>query len=363
MTKHNQYIPQSVTHPGLTLKEKLEEMEMGPKEFALRSGKPEKTITAILKGDSSITADMAVLFENVTKIPANYWMNHQKNYDEYLARVKHQQVIEKAVVWASKFPLQRMLKLGWLEKRPTKPEMAAELLAFFGVASDQSWEDYYCNQQLKVAFRISLKLINNPYAISAWLRKGELTAQEIHSQSYSEKEFKTVLPALKSLMAEQPENFFKQIQTICLKVGVKVVYTPFLPNAPINGVTRWLNETPLIQLTGRGKRNDIFWFSFFHEIGHILLHGKKEIFLEEIEYQDKDLEKEREADAFAVKWTFSLDEEKELIRNLPHSEDGVYAYAKKINTHPALIIGRLQHKKYVPFSFGKQFFKKIELAN
>jgi len=72
MVKQNQYFPQSITHPGITLKEKLEELEMGPKEFALRSGKPEKTITAILKGESSITADMAVQFENVTIIPANY---------------------------------------------------------------------------------------------------------------------------------------------------------------------------------------------------------------------------------------------------------------------------------------------------
>ena len=71
MAKQNQYNPQSAPHPGATLKEKLEELGMGPKEFALRTGKPEKTITAILKGDSSITSDMAVQFENVTKIPAH----------------------------------------------------------------------------------------------------------------------------------------------------------------------------------------------------------------------------------------------------------------------------------------------------
>lgn len=62
---------------------------MCPKEFALHSGKPEKTIKLILKGESSITADMAVLIENVTKIPANYWMNHQRDYDEYIASVNH----------------------------------------------------------------------------------------------------------------------------------------------------------------------------------------------------------------------------------------------------------------------------------
>ena len=154
-----------------------------------------------------------------------------------------------------------------------------------------------------------MKQINDPYAISAWLRKGELSSQQINSQTYSEKEFKTVLPALKSLISEQPEDYFLKIQEVCSKVGVKVVYTPILSKAPINGATRWLNNTPLIQLPFKQKTNNNIWFSFFHEVGHILLHGKKEIFLEQIEYHEKDLEKEREADAFAAKWTNSDDGE------------------------------------------------------
>jgi len=304
MANQNQYFPQTVSHPGSTLEEKLEEMGMGPKEFALRSGKPEKTITAVLKGDSSITADMAVLFENVTRIPANYWMNHQRNYDEYLARLKHKQIIEHAITWSEMFPLQEMIKLGWLERHAIKTEMAAQLLAFFGIASDQAWEDYYCNQQLKVAFRISLKQINEPYAVSAWLRKGELSSQQMNHPIYSEKEFKTVFPALKFLMAEQTDKAFLKIQEICLTAGVKVIYTPQLSKAPVYAATRWLNDTPLIQMTLNGKSNYEFWFTFFHEVGHILLHGKKEVFLEQIEYKDKDMEKEREADEFATKWTY-----------------------------------------------------------
>jgi addiction module HigA family antidote len=84
MVKQNQYFPQSVPHPGTTLAEKLEEMGMEPKEFALRVGKPEKTITSVLKGDSSITLDMAVQFENVTRVPAHFWMRLQMGYDEYI---------------------------------------------------------------------------------------------------------------------------------------------------------------------------------------------------------------------------------------------------------------------------------------
>jgi addiction module HigA family antidote len=359
MATQNQYFPQSRPHPGETLTEKLEEMKMGPKEFALRSGKPEKTIIAILKGESSITPDMAVQFENVTKITANFWMNHQRSYDEFVARQKRQTVIKQAISWAKQFPLADMIKKGWLPQVTTIEEKTMEMLAFFSFSNHTAWEDYYFNQQLKVAFRISLAHIKEPYAISAWLRKGELQAAELQVGEYSEKKFKEALPKLKAIMANHPEDFFYQLQSICSEAGVKVVHTPCINKAPISGSTRWLNDTPFIQLTGRYNRNDIFWFTFFHEAGHIILHGKKDIFLENLEYSDKDLEKEKEADSFAIKWTFSDEEEAEIVESLPLRNQDIKKFAKKFKTHPAIIIGRLQRKKLIHYSLGKEYFEQV----
>ena len=363
MAKQNQYFPQSVPHPGETLAEKLEEMGMGPKEFALRTGKPEKTIIAILKGDSSITPDMAVQFENVTRIPANFWMNHQRGYDEYIAREKRKATIDAAAAWARKFPLADMIKKGWLPTVSSIQEKTIELLTFFGVSTHTAWENYYFNQQLKVAFRISLAQTKEPYSISAWLRKGELQAAGLEANDYSEKKFKEALPRIKSIMARHPAGYFNQLQSICLDAGVKVVHTPCVSKAPISGSTRWLNDTPFIQLTGRYNRNDSFWFTFFHEAGHILLHGKKDIFLEKVEYSDKDLEKEQQADDFAVKWTLTEDEEAEILGAAPLNAESIRNFARKFNTHPAIIIGRLQHKKRIPFSLGREFIESVNFED
>jgi addiction module HigA family antidote len=359
MAKQNQYFPQSRPHPGETLAEKLEEMEMGPKEFALRTGKPEKTIIAVLKGESSITPDMAVQFENVTKIPANFWMNNQRGYDEYMAREKRKEAIDAAVSWATHFPLADMIKKGWLPPVSTIQEKTMEMLSFFGFSNHTAWEDYYFKQQLKVAFRISLAQTKEPYAISAWLRKGELQAAELKANNYSEKKFKEALPQIKTIMATHPDGIFKKLQSICLEAGVKVVHTPCINKAPINGSTRWLKDTPFIQLTGRYNRNDIFWFTFFHEAGHILLHGKKEIFLENFDYSDKDIQKEREADKFAIKWTLSEEEEKDIVAAGSWSKEDIRDFARQFNTHPAIIIGRLQHKKHIPYSWGGEYIEPI----
>jgi HTH-type transcriptional regulator / antitoxin HigA len=360
MSKQNQYFPQSRPHPGETLAEKLEEMEMGPKEFALRTGKPEKTIIAVLKGESSITPDMAVQFENVTKIPANFWMNHQRSYDEYIARGNRKEVIDAAVSWTKQFPIADMIKKGWLPPVSSIQEKTMEMLAFFGFSNHTAWEDYYFKQQLKVAFRISLAHTKEPYAISAWLRKGELQAAELEANDYSEKKFKEALPMIKSIMATHPDGFFNKLQGICLEAGVKVVHTPCINKAPINGSTRWLNDTPFIQLSGRYNRNDSFWFTFFHEAGHILLHGKKDIFLENLDYSDKDMQKEKEANDFAIKWTLTETEEAEILAAAPLSEKNIRKFARQFNTHPAIIIGRFQYKKNMPFTVGKKFIVPVE---
>ena len=313
MVKKNQYFPQSVTHPGIDLAEKLSELSMGTKEFAVRTGKPEKTIIAIMNGKSSITPDMAVQFENVLRIPAHYWLNRQRNFDEYKARMERKEILKESVSWAKLFPLTEMLKKEWLPQSETFEEKTGALLTFFGFSSHSAWENYYFKQQLKVAFRISLAHTKEPYALSAWLRKGELQASELLTNDYKEKNFKDALAEIKTVMAKHPEDFFQKLQNICLEAGVKVVHTPCLPKAPVSGATRWLNDgTPLIQLTGRYNRNDNFWFTFFHEAGHILIHGKKDIFIESIDYSDMDVEKEKQADEFAIKWTFS----KSMLGNL-----------------------------------------------
>lgn len=353
MATVNQFYTDIAFHPGETLAEKLKELNMGPKEFALRTEKPEKTIIAIINGESAITAEIAIKFEAVLKIPARLWIKKQQNFDEYKARQKAAQELKAAESWAAKFPIADMVKCGWLAK--TK-EKAATLLHFFGVSSPKAWNDYFCSQQLKIAFRISLAHTKEPYAVSAWIRQGEIQAQNLTCGLYSESEFKKSLLAIKAIMAAQPDDFFEQLQNICLACGVKVVYTPCIKKAPLSGATRWISDNPLIQLTGRYKINDKFWFTFFHEAGHILLHGKKDIFLEDIEYSEADIEKENEANAFAEEWTFSKQEEQEVLAAMPLSKESIKAFAVKFNTHPAMIIGRLQKKRHLHYAVGKDLF-------
>ncbi len=185
----------------------------------------------------------------------------------------------------------------------------------------------------------------------------------IPSPSFDVKKLKSNIPAMRKLMVEQPVAFFEQLQKLCLQAGVVLLFTPKLPKVPLSGSTRWINDNPLIQLTARYKQNDRFWFTFFHELGHIILHGKKYISLENVDFAAADPEKEQEAHDFAVKQTFSKEQEEKLLREHPTSitADEIVAYAQEFNTHPAMIIGRLQHHGLIHFSAGRQFMAPIDL--
>ncbi|MBQ8499142.1 MAG: HigA family addiction module antidote protein [Bacteroidales bacterium] len=334
-----------VYHPGCTLREKLAEMQMSVKEFAVRTTKPEKTINSVLNGTSALTPDMAIAFETVTLIPAHLWMNLQREYDEFVARKKREELYcdKLTIKWAMSFPYEHMVEIGWLKPVADIKERIADLLSFFRITSVQAWEDYYINQELKVAFKLSLGKTKDPYAISAWLRKGDIEADKVSVlNSFSLSETKKRIPLILSLVKEQPENAIQALKSICSESGIKLILTDLLPNAPVRGCARWINGVPCIQMTRSSKKYDLFWFSFFHELGHILLHGKKEVFMDEHNSSDS-LDKEREADRFASETLLDSAAERELLAIKAFDADVIRRFADQHNTHPAIVSGRLKY--------------------
>lgn len=296
-----------VYHPGETLDEKLQEMGMGVKEFATRVSKPEKTIIAVLRGKSTITPEMAVSFEMVTKIPANMWLAHQKRYDEFIARKKRESALKEGMKWAQQFPYTEIADLGWFSDiihiDENSKDIVDTLCRFFAVSSPKGWEDFYLNQRLRVAFSITLAETCDPYALSAWLRRGEILADGVSlSIKYSAKNLRNILEDISALRCSETDMKEEKLVELLGSIGIKLIFTETLSTAPVKGCARYICGVPCIQLAKVFDSELDFWYTLFHEIGHILLHGKKDIFIENVNYGDKDPEKEKEANAFASQW-------------------------------------------------------------
>jgi HTH-type transcriptional regulator/antitoxin HigA len=308
----NNFIPKAATfvelqlqeafHPGITLAEKLHELGMGPKEFAIRTGKPEKTIIAVLKGKSSITPQMAVLFEMATCISANYWLNAQRTYDNYLAQQNLQSSILLSVPWAKQFPYTKMVERGWLPAATSQMARTKNILLFFGVANHEAWQKIYLNNQLKIAFGISLTNHSKPSSIAAWLRQGEQMASIKEVPEFSKRKLKENIELFQALASKKRVVKQGTLEVLCAEAGVKLIVLAPLTSNEINACTRWVGNSPVIQLAIAPINEKQFWRVFFKQLAHLFLHGKKGIFLEYPNRKIAETDLQLEARAFADQW-------------------------------------------------------------
>jgi len=340
----NVYQPDYAVIPGDVLAYELEIRSMAQQELAKRTGLTPKHIVSIVKGKSAITSETAIKLERALGMPADYWLTLESQYQETQARIAEEDQLEHGLEWLKKIPVNPMAKFGWINKFKDKKEQLVEVLRFFGIASVKQWDDVW--PSLKVAYRQHNTHEIYPEAVSAWLRQGEIEASAIQCKAYDKGNFSAALDYVRSLTNEQPEIFVPEVQKVCAAAGVAVIFVPALPKTGVSGATRWLNSNKAaIQLSLRYKSDDHLWFTFFHEAGHILLHGKKELFLEGT--NGLDVEKENEANRFAENELLPKKLFNEFIANSLFSQDAILEFSKQIGISPGIVVGNLQHKKLV----------------
>lgn len=347
MVSHkNEYFPDTVSPPGETLREALDELRVTQAELAVRMGRPQKTISEIINGKTAITSETALQLEMVLGIPADFWVSRESQYQEFLARRAQAEALEEAGEWAKQFPISEMVKLGMLPKCRTVPGRLNALLRFLGVSSPSQWEDLY--DQYQVAFRKSSAFTVDPNALGAWLRAGVIQATRMAAAPYERQAFLGALSDARCLTTESAEVFVPRLQEICARAGVIVVFVPQLPRSRVSGATRWVApDGALIQLSLRYKSNDHLWFTFFHEAAHILLHQKKAIFLDSGSFEG---EAEDEANRWAADFLIPPDEYAEFSQHPVYSKDMIVDFASSIGIASGIVVGRLQHDGHLPRS-------------
>jgi HTH-type transcriptional regulator/antitoxin HigA len=333
------YNPNLAIPPGETIRDYLESLGMTQVELAKRVNLTPKTVNEIIAGKAPITAQTAIALEYVFRTPARFWLELEKNYQETKARIEAREKIEEEKSIVAKIPYVSLSSLGFVPETKNVTQKVESLRSFFGVSSLNSIE-----MVNEAAFRKKKVEINTDmrYALAAWLRVGEIQAQEVKCNIFDEKKLKSLIPEIIKLSVEKPEVFLPKVQKLCADAGVVVTVVPHFPKTYVNGSARWLTpDKAIIQLSQRYKYLDIFWFTFLHEIGHILLHRKKDFFIDE-DNADKD-ECEREADAFSAKRLIPPSKFKQLKRGTLTKEN-IIGFAESLQIHPGIVVGRLNHE-------------------
>lgn len=343
---NNQYRPSEVSPPGETLREVIEERQISQAELATRMGRPKKTISEIINGKAAITPETALQLELVLGIPARFWTAREQDYREYLARAAQEEELARQVQWAKEFPWKNMLQEGWVEPATEMPGRVRSLLRFFGVSSPDQWAEMYSLSQ--AAFRRSTAFEADEFAISAWLRQGILEAQEIRCRDFGRDQFVQALQRARALTREPPEVFQPALVDYLSGAGVAVTFVPQLPKSRVSGATRWLStHKAMIQLSLRYKTDDQLWFTFFHEAAHILLHGKKKVFLETGKHEGHE---EDQANQWAAEFLIPPACFAQLREWTVFRKQSLVDFAEEIGIAPGIVVGRLQHEGLLPYS-------------
>ena len=354
MTKQINAGRELLSPPGDDILEHIDFIKMSQAELADRLGKTPSKVNDLISGKEPITYTTSLQLEKVLGIEAQYWLNREMQYREKLARIEQEEALAYAEEWVRQQPIKELRKCGYIKSDKPGPAMVEEALEFYGVVNPDRWQTRYVDEFASAQYRKSSAHQSTLASMAAWLRMGELEMQKLQLPEYNKDSFKKVLHEIKSLVQHHPDDFAAQLQQKCSEAGVALIYSICLPKAPVSGATRWFRNNPLIQLTDRHKTNDHFWFTFYHEAGHVLLHGRKEVFLEEYVGREMNKAKEEEANQFAVKWLLP----EKAIEELPleFDDQDIVELADQYKTHPAIVVGRLQRMgilKYNQMSIHK----------
>lgn len=342
----NQYHPDYVSPPGDTLLETLDAIGMPQAELAQRVGQPVKIIQEIIQAKATITDETASQLEQVLHIPASFWLNMDRNYQECLAGLANEPRLQNWVGWLEEIPIQDMMQQRWIPTQTEKTLQVLQALKFFEVASPDVWQTIW--ECTVVTYCQSTALTSNFGALTVWLRQGEIQSQLIDCSPYDEEAFRKALIRIRSLTVESVDGWQEAVVRLCARAGVVVVFVHEVPGICISGATHWLSsKKALIQLGFRHKTDDQFWFTFFHEAGHIVLHDKR-LFVLKIDEKDRERE-EREANLFARNSLIDRTQWLQFIAQKSYTtREGIQQFASEIGIAPGIVVGRLQHEKLLP---------------
>lgn len=331
--------PNWASSPGETIQAIISARGFSKSTLGISLAMQEAELNNLLIGQLAISSDLAKRLAAVLGSTPRFWLERDKQYHECLKTLEL--AAPEMQRWAQSFPVTEMVKAGWMNK-PMRNEAAAELLAFFGVSNLDDWKEHYQARLTQTKFRTSESFQNAIGATTAWIRRGEILAEEMNCGFFKKEGFGQSLSKLKGLSREEnPSVFVPALQNECAKHGVAVVITRSVPGCAASGATHLLeNGSALLLLSARFLSDDQFWFSFFHEAGHLVLHSD-EACVEENGVEPTIVE--QEANAFAQKVILDPLGEDELSA-LSFNKFAIARFARRCNVSAGVIVGQLQHR-------------------
>lgn len=324
-------------------------------ELARRCGRSAKLISEIVAGRAPVEPKTALQFEKVLGVAADIWLGIEKDYQLHRTRAAAAQEDAAAAAWAKSFPVSELVKRKVINRPASDGLTVSALLSFFGVASVDAWKTKYGTSG--VAYRHSPSFESDTFVLATWRRLAEIDAARQTCADYRESAFKNALRQARPLTRATIPNALADARTLCNKAGVALSLVKPITGTRVSGAAWWISaRRPIIALSARHRTDDHLWFSLFHEAAHIVLHGKKHVFVDGFRVDGDDIE--AEADEWASDFLLPRPSWRRFVERRSYGAADVRRLADEQGVAPGIVVGRLQHEGLVPWRSGLNGMKK-----
>lgn len=341
-----EYRPDYAVPPGSVLAERLEAHGLSQAELARRCGRSAKLISEIVAGKAPLEPKTALQLERVLGVRAHIWLGIESEYRLHQARLVEEKKAQGNLAWARRFPVKEMVKRKLISPATGKRRVS-DLLSFFGVASVQAWEDRY--GKMAVRYRHSPSFKSKLPALAVWLRTVEIRALEQDCPDCDPSVFRESLTRVRQLTRLRLNHALAKSQALCNASGIALVIEKPFSGMRLSGAAWWSSaRNAVIGLTARHKTDDQLWFSMFHEAAHVLIHRKRDVFIDEQRGNDNDLE--HEANRWAADFLIPRSAWQRFVAQEDFSHGAVRGFADRQAIAPSIVVGRLQHEEHLPWN-------------
>jgi HTH-type transcriptional regulator/antitoxin HigA len=273
-----------------------------------------------------VTGDVAVRLERALGIPALFWTRAEAEYQAVESTRKSKEALGQCISWLQQFDQPTLLRndiIGVGDDDATKVD---KTLKFFQVASPDVFDKRWTRR--RVSFRRSQSFTVAEYNTALWLRLVERSAERVTTGPFSMREVRKVAKTLPAMTNLSVTDGFLAARAALAQAGVVLTFVREVPNTRMNAATWWLDaEKPVIGMTERHRKPDIFWFNLAHELGHVVKHQRRTTFLDIDSEKADDDPAEKEANQFAVDTLFPADADR-LISSARSRQDLVLLAAR-----------------------------------
>lgn len=336
-------------HPGETLGDILIERGITQADLASRTGVTPAYVCNVIGGKKDISAKFAFALEYALGVSKSFWINLQANYDAELLEINELETITEEERNARNCLKDIVKYLRDIKKLPQKESVDDSILSLRKVLQISNIDNLK-SLIPEGAFRLSTKSKLDPYVIGAWIRLCQIAGENRRvSTQFDIKKIDELVAKTKKIMCTEGEDVQNSLTKLFGEYGIDFSVVRNFRGAPVQGyISKKGDGTYQMVLTIRGAYADIFWFSLFHELGHIV-NGDVVGSINFIDY-DKESDMEKKANEFASTSLIDPAAYDRFVAYADFSFNAIEKLAKSQNIRPYMVIGRLQREKKIDYT-------------